>query len=117
MPKRLKTITIFLILGLILFNLGRQIKGALQAGERLDRAADELLTLQQDNTKLKAKLAEVQGYDTLERAARQELNLGKAGETVVVIPKEEIDKVLAAEKKPVEVKLPNWQGWLRLIFH
>jgi cell division protein FtsB len=108
---------VVLILGLIVFGLGRQIVLALQAGQRLDRAAEEVNNLQQDNRVLKEKLSQTQKYNFIEQMARDKLNLVKPGETVVIIPEKAIDKVLSAQIKVEEVKLPNWQGWLKLFTH
>ncbi len=58
-----------------------------------------------------------QSQDEVEKIARDKLNMGKPGETVVVIPEELITKVIEDNKPKIEPKLPNWQGWLKLFMH
>ncbi len=108
---------IVLVVGLILLGLGKQIGTALQAGKRLDTTAQQVDTQQQQNRQLKAKLAEVQKYNFIEQIARNKLNMGKPGETVVIIPEKAINQVLGAQKQIPEINLPNWQGWLKLFTH
>lgn len=117
LKKRFVLIFLILFSSIILYNLGRQIADALNSGKRLDREVDVLTNLQQENQKLRDKLALVSSYSFVEQAARDKLDLSKPDETMVIIPKEAIDNILGSEKVHVEVKLPNWQGWLKLIFH
>ncbi len=117
MRKKIASIGIILLVLLGLFGLGKQISKALEAGHRLDKAADNLNKLQQENRELQNRLVQVQRLEFIEEQARNKLNLAKKGETIVVIPQEEIDKVLGLNKKVKEIKLPNWQGWLKLILH
>ncbi len=103
-----------LLIFLALFGLSKQISNALEAGLRLDKSSGELVRLQKENHKLKKKLEETAGIDFVESQARNKLNLSLPNETVVIIPEEEISRMLNKDKKPTEEKLPNWQGWLRL---
>jgi cell division protein FtsB len=117
MTKFLSLFVLIAVLSLIVFGLGKQIFFALQAGKRLDDAAEQVNNLQQQNRVLKDQLTQAQKYDFIEEQARDKLNLVKPGETVVVVPSQLVDRVLAAEKHVEEVKLPNWQGWLKLFTH
>ncbi len=117
MTRYIGLFIIVMVVGLILLGLGKQIGTALQAGKRLDTAAQQVDLLQQQNRQLKQKLAEVQKYNFIEQIARNKLNMGKPGETVVVIPEKAINQVLGAQKTLPEIKLPNWQGWLKLFIH
>lgn len=117
MPKSIVFLIIVVIIAVILLGLGKQISTALQAGERLDREAVEVSKLQDKNNQLKKQLEEVKTYQYWERVARDKLNLVKPGETVVIIPDESVDKVLGLYEHTVEeIKTPNWQGWLNLLF-
>lgn len=116
MPLKRKVATIAvitLLLGLF-YGLGRQVYSSLQAGNRLNVEAEELAKLQQKNTELKKKLVEVQSPQFVEKEARDKLNFTRPNETIVIIPQEEIDKILGIEERVEEIKIPNWQGWLRL---
>ncbi len=117
MPKIVTISLVITVVLLILFGLGRQIISALDAGKRLDLAIDEVSKLQQKNQELKQKLTQAKSQDTLEQTLRDKLNMAKPNETIVVIPKEAIDRVLGANKVIEEIKIPNWQGWLRLFIH
>lgn len=108
---------IIMIVGLIFLGLGKQISSALQAGKRLDTSAEEVDKLQKQNRQLRERLAEVQKYSFIEEIARNKLNMGRAGETVVVVPERVVNQVLGAKKQAEEIKLPNWQGWLKLFTH
>lgn len=109
----------FFILAVVLilfYGLSNQIYHALRAGKRLDEAASKLANLQRNNNELKKKLAEADSLTFIETQARDKLNLSRPGDTVIVIPQKEIDKVLGLQESSTEVKLPNWQGWLKLIW-
>jgi cell division protein FtsB len=117
MRKRITALVIIIVLVLILFNLARQISDALGASDRLDQAADRLSNLQEQNRRLKDRLEVVNHYDFVQETARNKLNMAKNNETVVIIPQKDIDTVLGSQKKVEPVNIPNWQGWLNLIFH
>ncbi len=108
---------IILLSSFFIIGLGRQISSALQASARLDQSASEASKLQDKNRLLRQQLEQVEDYSFVEEISRNKLNMVKPGETVVVIPDEVIKRVLSANTKAEEVKLPNWQGWLRLFFH
>ncbi len=117
MKRRILVISAIILLLIAIFGLSKQIIASLQAGSRLDRATNEVSKLQQENQNLHKQLTEVNQPQYIEQEARNKLNLGQKGETIVIIPQSEIDKVLSASKKPVEIKIPNWQAWLNLIFN
>lgn len=113
--KSVRLLIIFIFLA-ILYSLGRQIYNTFQSAKRIDMAVEELSKLQQKNTELKKKLAEAQTIGFMEKIARDKLNMSRDNETVMVIAQSQIDNILNAGKKVEEIKLPNWQGWLRLFF-
>lgn len=117
MPRIVTIIVIIIVALVILLGLARQINDAITSASRLDQAAEEVNQLQEKNRNLKNELSQVQKYETIEKIARDKLNLTKPDETVIVVPDELIDKVLAVQKPVEEVRLPNWQGWLKLFFH
>ena len=117
MRKNISIIVILSIGLIILVGLIRQISSALQATNRLDKAADEVTALQEENRDLKKQLEQVDSLAFIEGIARNKLNLSRPDETIFIIPKEKIQKVLEAGK-PVEIpKIPNYQGWLNLILN
>lgn len=117
MPKTVVILIIFLTLGVILLGLTKQITNALQSGERLNNQAEEVNKLQEENKQLKDNLERAKSYQSWEEIARDKLNLSKSGETVVVVPDDYINRAIQMyEYHPVEINIPNWQGWLNLFF-
>lgn len=116
MPKIIIFILIMVFGVMIGVGLIHQIVDALQAGTRLDKSVEEVNQLQSQNNQLKKQYAQVKSYDFVEEVARNKLNLVKPNETVIFIPKSDLEKVLEGEKPKQEVKLSNLQGWLRLFF-
>ncbi|KKS64434.1 hypothetical protein A3A14_02055 [Candidatus Daviesbacteria bacterium RIFCSPLOWO2_01_FULL_43_38] len=112
---------IIFVLGVILvivmvYGFGKQIFSSLEAGKRLDNEAEKLTLLQRRNEELKKKLVEVGSLQFIEQQARDKLSLARPGETIMVIPQSEIDKVLGAQKEVQKIVEPYWQGWLRLFW-
>ncbi len=110
---------IIFILGIILvivivYSFGKQIFSSLEAGKRLDNEAEKLTLLQRRNDELKKKLTEVGSLQFVEQQARDKLSLARPGESVIIIPQAEIDKVLGAKQEVQKVIEPYWQGWLKL---
>lgn len=115
----LKKLSFYLILAVstfLIYSFSRQIYDSLKASSRLDEAADKLAMVQKQNSDLKKKLREVESLQFIESQARDKLIQAKSNETIIIIPPQEIDKILGLDKKGNEPKLPNWQGWLRLFF-
>lgn len=118
MIKKPFFLALLIIVLIIAYNLIWQIVATLKSGDRLQTATDELYSLEQRNRELKKRLTEVKSEDFVEQQARDKLGLGKGEETVVVIPDEKINSVLGTtQEQKQEVKLPNWQGWLKLFWN
>lgn len=116
MIKKALSLLAILIVLFIGYNLIGQILGALRSEERLSQAAWKLHGLEVKNKELKKQLSEIKSTDFIEKTARDKLGLAREGETVVVIPEEALERVLGEAKKIEEIRLPNWQGWLRVFF-
>ncbi len=102
---------------LICYSLAKQAYDSLQIDNRVDAETEKLLGLQRKNAELKNQLEQVNSVGFIESQARDRLNFSRAKETVVIISQEELQKVLgAAIEKKEEIKLPNWQGWLKLFW-
>lgn len=114
MIKRIFLITIVLFSVFIALNLTQRINNALQANARLEQSLNELNQLQRQNSELKSTLAKVQTVEFVESQSRDKLNLGRPGETVVLIDQAAIDQFIKARQKPIEKPVPYWQGWLNL---
>ncbi len=116
---RLLPIIVIVIVAIgILTGLSKQIISALNASERLNVETEKVTQLAEENKKLKEELIQAESSDELEETMRNELNMGKKDETVVMIPQNVIDQVIESQKPiPPAPKEPNWQGWLKLFVH
>lgn len=117
MAKKLKVVVIILVAALILISLIKQISESLNTSKRLEGQVEEVARLQEENKRLKKRLEEVLKFEFIEEVARNKLNFSRPNETVVVIPLETINQVIASNQEVKEPKLPNWQGWLKLFVH
>lgn len=117
MFKKLLVIVIVIVAIIILIGLVRQINFALGSDKRLNMLLEDVGSLERKNKELKKELSSAQTYDSVEEIARNDLNMSFPDETVVIIPQELIQKVLKPEEKPIEIKTPNWKGWLKLFLH
>jgi cell division protein FtsB len=117
LPKTITIIIAVIFAALVLAGLFKQINQALEAGKRLDQAADDVAKLQDKNSQLHAKLDQTKSISFVEETARNDLNMAKSGETIVIIPQEQIRAVLAAQTHIEPPPVPNWQGWLKLFVH
>jgi cell division protein FtsB len=114
----LKKLIILGIVGIgivVVYNFSHQVYDSLQAGSRLEGEVELVGKLQKHNEELKKQLSYAQTLEFLESQARNKLNMARPGETVMIVPESEIQKVLGVkiENMP-DVHLPNWQGWLKL---
>ncbi|RJP46204.1 MAG: hypothetical protein C4584_01890 [Armatimonadetes bacterium] len=116
MLKKIAFISAIVIFIAIFYGLSSQVYSALQAGERLEKEVEKIVLLRQKNNELKQRLEEVKSPRFIEQQARDRLNMAKSNETIIIIPKEEIEKVLSAQKQVIEEQIPNWQGWLKLFW-
>jgi cell division protein FtsB len=114
MIKKVLYLVAIVLFGVILSSLGRQIYDSLEVGRRLDKETEDLVKLQRENSELKKQLTQVQSVSFIEQQARDNLNFSRQGETVMVIPQEEVDKILNLNKTEKSEPESNWRGWLRL---
>lgn len=117
MLKKFSFIVGSLIIVIVASNMIGQIYQAVKSGDRFSNELEKLRTLEIKNEELKSQLKLVKTFSFIEQQARDKLGLVKEGETVVVIPTERISQVLGMQQEGnIEVKLPNWLGWLKLFF-
>ena len=105
-----------IIILLIAYNLLVQIIDAVKSQERLSKQAEIVSKLEIKNKQLQSKLYEIQSPEFIEEEARNKLGLGRAGETLVIIPEEKLKSVIGASSSASEVRFPNWLGWLKVFF-
>lgn len=116
MIKKVIIVVVILVSLVVAYNLISQIINASKSGERLSEAAEVVYNLEAENKQLKKKLEEIQSPQFIEEEARNKLNLGKSGETIVIIPDEKIKQVLGSSNSAQIIRLPNYLGWFRVFF-
>src|SRR5437870_692983 len=116
MIKKLVLGLIIFIVLLVAYNLINQIAQAVKSQERLTSAADIVYKLETENKKLEKKLSAINSLEFIEEHARNELNLGKEGETMVIIPENKLKQVLGASQAANEARFANWLGWWKVFF-
>lgn len=96
---------------LLIISLIRGIQISRKSSERIANLEATKAELLEEAEKIKAEGEYVQSPYYLEKVARDELNLSKPGETVVIVP----DSVRMAagkrEDKEVVEEKENWQKW------
>lgn len=106
--------TISIIIGLYLIIIsGRSIISLSGAGKKIDEAEEKLARAKKQNEDLKNKLREVKSPQFVEKIARDQLNMSKTGESLLILPS------LAPIQSHAEAKneaLPNWKKWYNLFF-
>jgi len=109
---------ILILFFLLSLSLIRNIIKISQGGKRIDEEANKLEKLKEENVKLKEKIDEVGSSEYIEKELRDKLGFAKVGETIVVLPPEDVVKSLAPKEIKEEEFLPepNWKRWLNLFF-
>ena len=91
----------------------RKIK---RANNLLEEKKEKLNKLREENSKLLQRLERVDSEAYIEEQLRDKLGFVKEGETVVILPEDEILRSLAPKRTFEEEVLPdpNWKRWLKL---
>ena len=117
MIKKLGTIAIISIVLILAYKIILQINDALKSGDRLSSQAETVYELEKANKEIKKKLSEAESPEFIEEEARNKLGLGKNGEVIVIIPDKTLKQVMEGSSSAKPVRLPNYQGWLKVFFH
>ncbi len=109
----LYTIIIFQIL--LIVSLVRGIQLSRRSKVRIANLEATKKQLQIEQEKLKQEGEYYQSSFYLEKVARDEMNLSKPGESVVIVPEKQ-DIATAADHKPKEEgEKENWQKWWEVL--
>ncbi|HUV42493.1 MAG TPA: septum formation initiator family protein [Patescibacteria group bacterium] len=111
--RLVKVIIVIIGIGLII-SLSRNIYRLIKAGDQVRSAQEYLEELEKEHQALLEKKGYYQSEEFVEQEARNRLNLGKEGETVVILPPNVGQNETNLPEKALG--LPNWQKWLRLFF-
>ena len=74
---------------------------------------EELVRLQKEQENLQNRLTIAQTPEFIEKEAREKLNLGKAGETIILV---ESGATQAQIQEKETNAVPNWKKWWNLFF-
>jgi len=103
------------IVGLLvtIVGLSRSVIRLIDRKSMLKTKKEELIRIQNEQETLKNRLSLAQTPEFIEKEAREKLNLGKSGETIILV--ELGDTQLQTQGKKVTTE-PNWKKWLDLFF-
>lgn len=103
---------------LFILSLVRNILRIKNVGTKVDEEKEKLSLLREQNEELKKEVEYLRSESYVEGQLRDKLGLAKEGETIVVLPEEEVVKKLISEKGEEVVSLPdpNWKKWYKLFF-
>ncbi len=105
---------VFFVGLLLLWSLVKGFQELKRAYIRVDEAKEMLKVEEVKHEELKEKLGEVQKEEYIERVIRNELNMQKEGEMVVVL--QDGENLQFTDKEPqTEEKKENWEKWLDLL--
>jgi cell division protein FtsB len=103
------------IVGLLvtIFGLSQSVVRLIGRKSLLKTKQEELVRLQKEQENLKNKLTIAQTPEFIEKEAREKLNLGKAGETIILV---ESGDTQAQIQDKGTTETPNWKKWWNLFF-
>ncbi len=113
MKKTTRYLMLLVEVGVVI-SLSRGLIGALKTRDSLKDLEVEKKKLEEEKKTLEERLKEVKKPDYLEYVAREELNLTKPEETLVIVDKELLEKD-EGKRGVMKEKLKNWQKWRLLI--
>lgn len=113
-----KLIAFFLIaIGLIfVFNLTGSIWRLWQQDKPIEEAESKLERLKEENTELKRKKAYINSERFFEEQARDNLNLAKEDEAIVIVPEDILNLKDDEGNNDGGEELSNWQKWFEVFW-
>lgn len=115
--NKLKKIATILILVVVAVTVFRGVFRLISSRSRVDEARAKLEEVKKQQTELEAKLEEVSSDYYKEEQLRDKLGLVKQGETVIVLPSEDVLRRLSPrilEEAEENETIPNWKKWAKL---
>ncbi len=109
----------FLILGLMIFSVGKKIVEGHQIEQEIKNMEKEIAALEVKNTKLNELLNYLNTEEFIEQEARLKFNLRKPGESVAILPEVELqqenknNQLVAGESG---IAMSNPQKWWNYFF-
>ncbi|MGH7203547.1 MAG: FtsB family cell division protein [Candidatus Levyibacteriota bacterium] len=113
--KKIVFFTIVLVGIIIINNLAHSIYVIWQKQDLIIRAQNNLQAEKNENQKLKKAIAQVNKPEFIESQARNNLNLAKPNEEIVVIPTGTMAAKTSTSNRPKDPQ-QNWQKWWNYFF-
>lgn len=113
--SRVSLLSVAAIVGLLvtIFGLSQSVVRLIGRKSLLKAKQEELVRLQKERENLQNKLSLAQTPEFIEKEAREKLNLGKSGETVILV---EIEGKEPQTKDTQTTVVPNWKKWWNVFF-
>ena len=100
---------------MVLGSLFRSLYSTYSSRSRVDELREKKVQLTQEREKLLSDLEHANSDYYIEEIAREQLHLGRPGETVLIVDREELRRVLGAQDSKEEEENSNWEKWVRLL--
>lgn len=117
--ERIKVYSNYLLILLFVFLLASFVRNIVKTGKakkQIQEAETRVEKLREEGRQLSEKVQAVKSQEYIEKQLRDKLGLAKEGETVVVLPDDEILRKLAPTRLEEEETLPDptWRKWAKL---
>lgn len=115
--KKIASGVLILVFFLLTLSLFRGIFRLVSSRDRIHKAQERLAQLQAEEEQLKNKLEEISSDTYKEEQIRDKLGLAKEGETIIVLPDEDVLRKLSPRittEVPTDIPKPNWKKWADL---
>lgn len=110
-----RLVTVFLIFSVVFFilsfiNTTKKIK---VVNKEVKSREEQLAGLREEEGKLQKKLAEITSEEYFEKQVRNQLNLSKENEIILVLPDDETIRKLVPDdnNEDISVPVPNYKKW------
>lgn len=113
MRNRLINLVLLILFILLALNLFRSLKNFYLRRSMIKNAEDRLQAELNQNDNLKRELAKTQSESFVEKQARDELNLIKEGEIIVILPT--ISPFIEPSPTPIDTS-SNFEKWWKVFF-
>lgn len=116
LSRRIIRLIIIGVSAVLVINLSRSIWDLWRRRDILGEREAVLRRLEEEHARLQSELEYAQSPAFIEKEARNRLGLGREGEEVVLLPKQDVGLKTQDVGEKIHENLPNWKKWWRLFF-
>ncbi len=115
--RRVIRLIVIAVSAVLIVNLSRSIWDLWRRRDIVGERQAVRKRLEVENKRLQSELEQAQSPEFIEQEARNRLGLGREGEEVVILPKQQDSRPRTQDvgEKTYE-NLPNWKKWWRLFY-